>query len=80
MSLNFTPTVLSEGRISLHLATEVSETDGTHVGAILACSNQIGFRTRTNETTVELPSGGSIVTAGLIQQSQPAGDRRHCRA
>ena len=68
VSLNFTPTVLSEGRISLHLATEVSEPDGTH-SAQYACSNQIGFRTRTNETTVELPSGGSIVTAGLIQQT-----------
>ncbi len=68
VSLNFTPTVLSEGRISLHLATEVTEPDGLKV-AQYSCSNQIGFRTRTNETTVELPSGGSIVTAGLIQQS-----------
>ncbi|MCW6506491.1 type II and III secretion system protein family protein [Lichenifustis flavocetrariae] len=68
VTLNFTPTVLSEGRISLHLATEVTEPDGTHV-VQSACSNQVGFRTRTHETTVELPSGGSIVTAGLIQQS-----------
>ena len=68
VSLNFTPTVLSEGRISLHLATEVSEPDSTHVTQS-GCTNQIGFRTRTNETTVELPSGGSIVTAGLIQQN-----------
>lgn len=68
VSLNFTPTVLSEGRISLHLATEVSEPDGTR-SAQYSCSNQVGFRTRTNETTVELPSGGSIVTAGLIQQN-----------
>ena len=67
VSLNFTPTVLSEGRISLHLATEVSEPDPTHATQS-ACANQVGFRTRTNETTVELPSGGSIVTAGLIQQ------------
>ncbi len=66
--LNFTPTVLSEGRISLHLATDVTEVDGTHV-AQYGCSNQVGFRTRRNETTVELPSGGSLVTAGLIQQS-----------
>ncbi len=28
-----------------------------------------GFKTRKNETTVELPSGGSIATAGLIQQN-----------
>ena len=68
VSLNFTPTVLSEGRISLHLATEVSEPDPSHVSQY-ACSNQVGFRSRTHETTVELPSGGSVVTAGLIQQT-----------
>lgn len=67
VTLNFTPTVLSEGRISLHLATEVTEPDGTQA-ANTACSNSIGFRTRKNETTVELPSGGSIVTAGLVSQ------------
>ena len=68
VTLNFTPTVLSEGRISLHLATEVSEPDGIHA-APTACANTTGFRTRTHETTVELPSGGSIVSAGLIQQT-----------
>ncbi len=68
VTLNFTPTVLSEGRISLHLATEVTEPDGT-TSAQFACSNSIGFRTRKNSTTVELPSGGSIVSAGLIEQS-----------
>lgn len=67
VKLNFTPTVLSEGRISLHMATEVSEVDGTHA-AQYSCSNQVGLRVRQNETTVELPSGGSLVTAGLIQQ------------
>lgn len=67
VKLNFTPTVLSEGRISLHMSTEVSEVDGTHA-AQYACSNQVGLRVRQNETTVELPSGGSLVTAGLIQQ------------
>ena len=68
VTLNFTPTVLSEGRISLHLSTEVTEVDGMQT-AQFACSNATGFRTRKNETTVELPSGGSIVTAGLIQQA-----------
>ena len=67
VTLNFTPTVLSEGRISLHIATEVTEPDGLNAVAY-ACSNQIGFRTRKNTTTVELPSGGSLVSAGLIQQ------------
>jgi pilus assembly protein CpaC len=72
VTLNFTPVVLSEGRISLHLATEVSEPDGTQSAAapnLSPCANLIGFRTRLNETTVELPSGGSIVSAGLIQQN-----------
>ena len=68
VTLNFEPVVLSEGRISLHLATEVSEPDRTQYFQF-ACANQVGFRTRTNETTVELPSGGSIVSAGLIQQT-----------
>ena len=67
VKLNFTPTVLSEGRISLHMSTEVSEVDGTHA-VQYSCSNQVGLRVRQNETTVELPSGGSLVTAGLIQQ------------
>ena len=68
VTLNFTPTVLSGGRISLHLATEVTEIDGMNA-VQYGCSNAIGFRTRKNETTVELPSGGSIMSAGLIQQT-----------
>jgi len=67
VTLNFTPTVLSQGRISLHLATEVTEIDPLS-GVASACSNTVGFTTRKNETTVELPSGGSIMSAGLIQQ------------
>jgi pilus assembly protein CpaC len=66
VSLSFTPVVLSEGRISLHVATEVTEIDGLQTFR-LADVNAPAFRTRKNETTVELPSGGSIATAGLIQ-------------
>ncbi len=66
VTLNFTPLVLSEGRILLRVATEVSEIDPTTTVAI-GSSSVPGFRTRKNETTVELPSGGSIVSAGLIQ-------------
>ena len=67
ITLNFTPTVLSEGRIQLRLATEVTEIDGFN-GADSAVANLPAFRTRRHETTLELPSGGSIVSAGLIQQ------------
>jgi pilus assembly protein CpaC len=68
VELNFTPVVLSEGRILLRIATEVTEVDNqnsfTYAGVTVP-----GFRTRKHETSVELPSGGSIATAGLLQQN-----------
>jgi pilus assembly protein CpaC len=68
VSLSMTPIVLSEGRIQMHVATEVTEVDPASGPMNGACPNQPGFRTRAHETTLELPSGGSIVSAGLIQQ------------
>ena len=70
ITLNFEPVVMSEGRILLHLATEVADLDFQH-GVIIGGAPTPGLITRKNETTIELPSGGSIATAGLIrQQSQ----------
>ncbi len=66
--LSFTPTVLSEGRISLSVATEVTEIDAENSIAI-GRVNTPAFRNRKAYTTIELPSGGSLVTAGLIQQT-----------
>jgi pilus assembly protein CpaC len=66
ISLNFTPVVLSEGRILLRVATEVTEVDPTQ-SITFSNANVPAFLTRKNETTVELPSGASIVSAGLIQ-------------
>jgi pilus assembly protein CpaC len=72
VTLNFTPVVLSEGRIQLRIATEVTDVDPS-VQITFAGIAVPGFRTRNNTTTVELPSGGSIVTAGLIStQTQQA--------
>ena len=72
MTLNFTPVVLSQGRIQLHIATEVTDVDYSKQITIAQTSIP-GFRTRKNETTVELPSGGSIASAGLIStQTQQA--------
>jgi pilus assembly protein CpaC len=65
VTLNFTPVVLAQGRIQLRIATEVTDIDTSHSLSI-ADTSIPGFRTRKNETTVELPSGGSIVSAGLI--------------
>ena len=70
--MNFTPVVLAQGRIQLRIATEVTDIDTSHSLPIDGTSIP-GFRTRKNETTVELPSGGSIVSAGLIStQTQQA--------
>lgn len=68
VSLNFVPTVLSGGRISLRMATEVTEIDvqGSYTYANVTVP---GFKTRKNETTVELASGASIATAGLLRQT-----------
>jgi pilus assembly protein CpaC len=66
VTLRFTPVVLAEGRILLHLATEVTEID-TQTAQFISGTLVPGFLTRKNETTVEIPSGGSIASAGLLQ-------------
>jgi pilus assembly protein CpaC len=72
VTLNFTPVVLSQGRIQLRIATEVTDVDYANQITFSGISIP-GFRTRNNVTTVELPSGGSVATAGLIStQSQQA--------
>ena len=67
ISLNFTPVVLTEGRISLHVMTEVSEVSNDNSINISGISVP-SIKTRRAETTVEIPSGGSMAMAGLIQQ------------
>src|ERR1700674_5798739 len=66
ISLNFTPIVLSEGRISLRVMTEVSEVSNDNS---INLNNLIvpSVKTRRAETTLEIPSGGSMAMAGLIQ-------------
>ena len=67
VGLIFTPVVLSEGRISLKVLTEVSE---------LSIENQVTIQNtnvpslvvRRAETTLEIPSGGALAMAGMIKQ------------
>jgi pilus assembly protein CpaC len=69
ISLNFTPVVLSEGRISLHVMTEVSEISTENALQGGAGGTTIpSIKTRRAETTLEIPSGGAMAMAGLIQQ------------
>ena len=71
ISLNFTPVVLTEGRISLRVMTEVSEAvqrQRDHAEPNGTSLTVPSIRTRRADTTLEIPSGGSMAMAGLIQQ------------
>ena len=69
ISLNFTPVVLSEGRISLRVMTEVSEVSTENALTGGAGGTTIpSIKTRRAETTLEIASGGSIAMAGLISE------------
>lgn len=78
IGLEFQPVVLSPGRISLKVRTQVSEptTEGSvglsaggQRGATfnLPGTNMLSIRKRLADTTVELPSGGSMMIAGLVR-------------
>jgi len=69
VSLGFTPVVLSEGRISLNISTEVSEptTEGSFETGGTG-GDILGLRVRRAESVVEMPAGGSLVIAGLIRE------------
>jgi pilus assembly protein CpaC len=84
VGLGFTPVVMSEGRISMKISAEVSElttaggftltaspnTSSSSSGAAspVVSLNVPGLTVRRTETTVELPSGGAMMIAGLLQQ------------
>jgi pilus assembly protein CpaC len=68
VTLTFTPLVLSENRISMRVSTEVTELDYENTIRIEVVSIP-ATRVRKSETTVELPSGAVMMTAGLIQQT-----------
>lgn len=74
VGLGFTPVVLSGGRISLKMSVEVSDltTAGalTQSGAPGTAPTVIpALSVRRAQSTVELPSGGSMMIAGLLQDS-----------
>ncbi|WP_070155274.1 type II and III secretion system protein family protein [Sphingobium phenoxybenzoativorans] len=60
VQLSFTPTVLSDGRISMRVRPTVSSLDFSINSSIPA------LKTRSAETTVELGSGQAFMIAGLL--------------
>lgn len=74
VGLSFTPVVLSAGRISLQVSTEVSELSNTGAFVLSGSTSTNGLTipalsVRRAQTTVELPSGGSFAIAGLMQHN-----------
>jgi pilus assembly protein CpaC len=73
VNVSFKPVVMSEGRISLAVSAEVSEL--SEEGAITLTNGPLGtslslpgIKVRRAETTLELPSGGTLAMAGLLSE------------
>jgi pilus assembly protein CpaC len=72
ISLAFTPTIVGESRVNLHVRPEVSEL--SEEGSISVIVGGLGLdipalTTRRTETTVELGSGQSFAIAGLLENN-----------
>jgi pilus assembly protein CpaC len=63
ITLAFTPTVLTEQRINLRIDTDISELGSQLIDGIPS------LNTRSANTVLELPNGGTMMLAGLISES-----------
>jgi pilus assembly protein CpaC len=77
VNLEFTPTVLADGRINLKVSPEVSQL--STVGAVTLSAGNASVQVpaltvRRATTMVELGSGQSFAIAGLLQSSSTQGD------
>ena len=75
VSLDFTPTVLADGLISMDIAPEVSAIDTTNAYKVGDISIP-GFVVRRAQTSVDLKSGQSFMMAGLLQTFNDVGTDR----
>lgn len=66
--LEFTPIVQDKGRINMKIATEISSIDTTNTVTVASLSVN-GFTTKRTETTIDLPSGGSLMISGLLEEN-----------
>ena len=66
IKLEFTPVVPDKGRINLQVLAEIS---AIHSSNTVTLSNLTvnGFTTKRAQSTVDLPSGGTLMLAGLLQ-------------
>jgi len=68
VSLAFKPVVMSKNRINLNVSTEVSNISNDF-SFELGNLRVPGFDVRRAETSVEMPSGGTLMLAGLIESN-----------
>jgi pilus assembly protein CpaC len=71
VGLGFTPVVMSGGRINIKLSVEVSELSSAGAFTVGTGSTALtvpGLSVRRAENVVELPSGGTMMIAGLLQE------------
>lgn len=74
VGLDFTPTVLTEGRINLKIHTAVSELTDIQTGTLATSLGQNAagvpsVNVRAADTVLEMPDGGSMMLAGLIREN-----------
>ena len=72
VALRFVPTVLSDGRINLHVSPEVSQLSQTGAITISASNSTLSIpalTVRRAETSVELGSGQTFAMAGLLSDT-----------
>lgn len=73
--LNFTPTILSSGRISLNIEADINEINESYSQTING--NRVpGTSERTVSTVVEVASGQNFAIAGLLQNRMSSGTRQ----
>jgi pilus assembly protein CpaC len=75
VSLSFLPTMFSDGRISIHVAPEVSQISNQNAVTVSTSGTSIvipSLTVRRAETTVELGSGQTFAIGGLLQDSVTA--------
>jgi pilus assembly protein CpaC len=68
VGLNFTPTVLDDGKISMRVNPEVSELDPT-TGVVIQSFTIPGLRVRRLSTNVEVKDGQTLAISGLLSDS-----------
>jgi pilus assembly protein CpaC len=75
VSLSFLPTMYSDGRISIHVAPEVSQLSTQNSVTVTSSGSSLvvpSLTVRRAETTVELGSGQTFAIGGLLQDTLTA--------